>query len=143
MIELKLTEQERKWAEAYVKHLNATRACRDAGYEGNDNTLKQKGKRLLTKRHLQEYIAQIVESKREEENNRIATMAEVMEFYSKGMRGEIKDQFGLDAQMSDRIKCAQSLDKILQLKEKAKADESKEEALTVEQYYGRDDEDGE
>jgi phage terminase small subunit len=143
MIELKLTEQERKWAESYVEHLNATRACREAGYEGNDNALRQKGKRLVTNRHIQEYIASIIEGKREEENNRIATMAEVMEFYSKGMRGEIKDQFGLDAMMSDRIKCAQSLDKILQLKEKAKADETKDEALTVEQYYGRDDNDGE
>mgnify|MGYP005608654829 CR=1 FL=1 len=143
MIELKLTEQERKWAEAYVKYLNATQACRDAGYEGNDNALRQKGKRLVTNRHIQEYIASIIKGKREEENHRIATMAEVMEFYSKGMRGEIKDQFGLDAMMSDRIKCAQSLDKILQLKEKAKADETKDEALTVEQYYGRDDGDGE
>jgi phage terminase small subunit len=143
MIELKLTEQERKWAEAYVKHLNATQACRDAGYEGADTALRQRGRSLLTKAHVQEYIAQIVESKQEEENRRIATMAEVMEFYSKGMRGEIKDQFGLDAMMSDRIKCAQSLDKILQLKEKAKADETKDEALTVEQYYGRDDGDGE
>ena len=143
MMELKISEQERIWAESYIRHLNATQACRDAGYEGNDNALRQQGKRLVTNRNVQAYIAHIIESKREEENHRIATMAEVMEFYSKGMRGEIKDQFGLDAMMSDRIKCAQSLDKILQLKEKAKADENKDEALTVEQYYGRDDGDGE
>lgn len=140
-MELKLTEQERTWAESYIKHLNATQACRDAGYEGNDAALRQRGRYLLTKAHVQAYIQSVVERGKAKEDKRIATMEEVMEFYSKGMRGEIKDQFGLDAQFTDRIKCAQSLDKILQLAKKTEADNSKED-ITIEQHYGRDD-DGE
>ena len=139
-MELKLTEQEKTWAESYIKHLNATQACRDAGYEGNDAALRQRGRYLLTKAHVQAYIQSVVERGKAKEDKRIATMEEVMEFYSKGMRGEIKDQFGLDAQFTDRIKCAQSLDKILQLAKKTEADNSKED-ITIEQHYGRDDND--
>lgn len=137
-MELKLTEQERIWAESYIKHLNATQACRDAGYEGNDAALRQRGRYLLTKAHVQAYIQSIVERGKAKEEKRIATMEEVMEFYSQGMRGEIKDQFGLDAQFTDRIKCAQSLDKILAMAEKAK-DADKQETLVIEPQYGRDD----
>ena len=138
MIELKLNEQERMWAEAYVKHLNATQACRDAGFEGSNEALRQRGRYLLTKPHVQEYIASIVERQREKEEHRIASMEEVMQFYSDVLNGKVKDQFGLEAQLSDRIKAAQSLDKVLALAKKTEADNSKED-ITIEQHYGRDD----
>lgn len=40
---------------------------------------------------------------------RIADADEVLDFFSRTMRGEIKDQFGLDASLADRIKAAQEL----------------------------------
>ena len=40
-----------------------------------------------------------------------ATAQEVMEYFTKVMRGEIKDQFGLEAPLSERTKAAQELAK--------------------------------
>lgn len=40
-----------------------------------------------------------------------ATASEVMEYFTKVMRGEEKDQFGLDAPLSERTKAAQELAK--------------------------------
>lgn len=39
----------------------------------------------------------------------IADSNEVLRFYSAVMRGEVKDQFGLDASLSDRLKAGDSL----------------------------------
>ena len=140
---MELTEKQKRWAESYIKHFNASRACREAGYEGTEQAITKQGFRNVRNANIQAYMREVLNyDKQREDERKIASMAEIMEFYSEGMRGNIKDQFGLDAQMSDRIKCANSLDKILQMAEKVK-DEGKDEALTVEQYYGRDDDDGE
>lgn len=40
---------------------------------------------------------------------RVASADEVLQFYSAVIRGEVKDQFGLDASLADRIKAADSL----------------------------------
>lgn len=138
MIQLEISEQEKLWAESYIRHLNATQACRDAGYEGSDVALRQRGRTLLTKPHIQAYIQSVVERNREKEEHRIASMEEVMQFYSDVMNGKVKDQFGLEAQLSDRIKAAQSLDKVLSIAKKAEVDNSKED-ITIEQHYGRSD----
>ena len=39
----------------------------------------------------------------------IAESDEVLKFYTAVMRGEVKDQFGLDASLSDRLKAGDSL----------------------------------
>lgn len=41
----------------------------------------------------------------------IATADEVMQFFTSVMRGEVKDQFGLDATLSDRTRAAQEIAK--------------------------------
>ena len=41
----------------------------------------------------------------------IATGQEVMEFYTQVMQGKIKDQFGLESTLADRIKAANELAK--------------------------------
>lgn len=43
----------------------------------------------------------------------VADANEVLQFYSAVMRGEVKDQFGIDASLSDRLKAADSLSKRL------------------------------
>jgi phage terminase small subunit len=140
--EIKISEQEIRWAESYVKHLNATQACRDAGYENkSEGALRQQGLRNVTNPNIQRYITEVLRYQ-EKKKEGIATIEEVMEFYSEGMRGKIKDQFGLDAMLSDRVKCANSLDKILTMAERAKQEE-KRESISIEQYYGRDDADEE
>lgn len=134
-MELKLTEKQRKWAESYVRTGNATQACRDAGYEGNDNSLRQQGFGNVKHPKIQAYIANVLGKDTEaEEDNRIATIKEVMQFYTSVMRGEVKDQFGLDVQMSDRIKAAQNLDKILQMAQKREADNVQDDLIIIQQY---------
>ena len=41
----------------------------------------------------------------------VATAKEIMQYYTRVMRGEEKDQFGLDASLQDRTKCAELLGK--------------------------------
>lgn len=41
----------------------------------------------------------------------VATSEEVMDFFSRVMRGEVKDQFGLETSVADRVKAAQELAK--------------------------------
>jgi phage terminase small subunit len=40
-----------------------------------------------------------------------ATSAEVMDFFARVMRGEVKDQFGLETPVSERLKAADALAK--------------------------------
>ena len=47
----------------------------------------------------------------QEHSNRIASGQEVMEFFTKVMNGEVKDQFELDAPLSERLKAANELAK--------------------------------
>lgn len=134
-----ISEKQRKWAESYIQHFNGTRACREAGYKGSDNVLAQQAIRNIRNANIQAFMREVLHYDKEKERNRsIATMSEVMEFYSQGMRGEVKDQFGLDAQFSDRIKCANSLDKILSMAEKAKDSEA-DDSLTINTCYGKAD----
>ena len=67
--------------------------------EKDYNKLTEKQKRFI-----QERLEQL-------ENNRIASQEEVLQYLTKVMRGEEKDQFGLDASLQDRTKCAELLGK--------------------------------
>lgn len=41
--------------------------------------------------------------------SRVASADEVVRFYTSVMRGEVKDSFGLDASLAERLKAADSL----------------------------------
>ena len=43
----------------------------------------------------------------------VADANEILKFYTSVMRGEVKDQFGLESSLSDRLKAADSLSKRL------------------------------
>ena len=43
----------------------------------------------------------------------VADSNEILKFYTAVMRGEVKDQFGLDSSLTDRLKAADSLAKRL------------------------------
>ena len=47
----------------------------------------------------------------QEHEKRVASGQEVMEFFAAVMRGEVKDQFQLDAPLSERIKAGQEIAK--------------------------------
>lgn len=50
-------------------------------------------------------------SKKQIEDSRIASAAEIMQYFTSVMRGEISDQFGLDAPLAERTKAAVELAK--------------------------------
>ena len=101
-----LTPKQRAFADYYIECGNATESSRKAGYKGNNVTFGAVGAENLKKPQIAAYIAEIVRPK---ENKRIADAEEVIEFYTAVMRGEVKDQFGLDASLSDRLKAGAEL----------------------------------
>ena len=100
----KLTEKQKRFIDYYIETANATESARRAGY--SEKTAKNIGAENLTK--LNFFIQKKLEEK---ENNRIASQDEVLEYLTKVMRGEEKDQFELDASLQDRTKCAELLGK--------------------------------
>lgn len=100
----KLTEKQKRFIDYYIETANATESAKRAGY--SEKTAKNIGAENLTK--LNFFIQKKLEEK---ESNRIASQDEVLEYLTKVMRGEEKDQFGLDASLQDRTKCAELLGK--------------------------------
>ena len=102
----KLTPKQKAFADYYIEIGNATEAAISAGY--SKKTARVIGQENLLKPALKYYIDErikLIESKR------IAKGKEVLEYLTKVMRGEEKDQFGLDASLQDRTKAAELLGK--------------------------------
>ena len=99
-----LTPKQKAFADFYIETGNATEAARRAGYskknigENAAKTLKN----TKVSAYIQTRLAEI-------DAGRIATADEVMKFYTSVMRGEVKDQFGLDAQLADRLNAGKEL----------------------------------
>ena len=100
----KLTEKQKRFIDYYIETANATESAKRAGY--SEKTAKNIGAENLTK--LNFFIQKKLEEK---ESQRIASQDEVLQYLTKVMRGEEKDQFGLDASLQDRTKCAELLGK--------------------------------
>ena len=101
-----LNELQKRFADAYLECGNQTEAAKRAGY--SEKSARQTGARLMTNAAISAYIAQRMKPT---EEKRIASADEVLLFLSGVMRGEIRDQFGLDASLSDRISAAKELQK--------------------------------
>ena len=99
-----LTPKQQAFADYYLELGNATEAAKKAGY--SEQTAYSIGNENLKKPEISAYIDQRLE---EINSKRIATIDEVMSFYTKVMRGEEKDQFGLDASLNDRLKAGREL----------------------------------
>lgn len=101
---MSLTPKQKAFADYYIECGNQTEAARRAGYkkphvQGNQN---------LDKLSVREYIE---ERQKQIEDSRIASAAEIMQYFTSVMRGEVKDQFGLDAPLAERTKAAVELAK--------------------------------
>lgn len=101
-----LTEKELKFIDSYLLHGNASLAVREAGYKTKEPY--KYASDLLRKRKISEEMKRRVE---ERESARIASATEVLQFYTSVMRGEILDQFGIEASLDTRIKAANELAK--------------------------------
>lgn len=106
-----LTPKQKAFADYYIEGMNQTQAYMKA-YPNvkKPETAKAAASRLLTNVNVLNYIESI---RKELQKKNIATKEEIFEFWTGVMRGDIKDQFGLDAPLSERNKASESLAKRL------------------------------
>ena len=101
---MNLTPKQKAFADYYIACGNSTDAARKAGYK--EESCRTIGCQNLTKRNISAYIAERMQAQNEA---RVASADEVLRFFSSVMRGEVKDQFGLDAALSDRLNAGKEL----------------------------------
>lgn len=101
---ISVTNKQRMFADLYLQTGNATEAAKKAGY--SEKSARTTGFRMLKNADVKAFIAHRLEV---DEVGRIADLDEVLRFLSDVMRGVIKDQFGLDASIADRLAAAKEL----------------------------------
>ena len=102
-----LTPKQKAFADYYIECGNAAEAYRKAGYKNYKSAAVEASKALNNPK-----ISQYIEERQKQiEDSRIASAAEIMQYFTSVMRGEVKDQFGLDAPLAERTKAAVELAK--------------------------------
>lgn len=101
---MKLTPKQKKFCDYYIETGNASEAARRAGY--SEKTARTIGQQNLAKRAIKDYISERMKT---QDRERVASADEVIAFYTAVMRGEVKDQFGIEASLSDRLKAGENL----------------------------------
>jgi phage terminase small subunit len=94
-----LSVKEAKFIDFFLVHGNVRKALREAGL-----TMKS----IAGKEYITDEITYRLELLKKET---IADADEIMQYFTKVMRGEEKDQFGLDAPLSERTNAARELAK--------------------------------
>lgn len=100
----KLTPLEAKFIEEYIVTNNATKSFLSAGSKSKQP--RTDASKVLAKPYIKEeieYRLQVIE------DETIADATEIFQYFTSVMRGEIKDQFGLEASLGERTKAAQEL----------------------------------
>lgn len=115
-----LSVKQKAFADEYLKCGNAAEAYRNAGYK-NFRSASVEANKTLNNPKVAAYIA---ERQKQIEDRRIADVSEVLQFFSSVMRGEVKDQFEMDAALSDRLSAGREL-----MKRYDKSDDGKKDAL--------------
>lgn len=100
----KLTPKQRAFCDYYIETGNATESAKRAGYKKPNVQGSQNLEKLSIKQYIDKRLKEL-------ESKRIANAGEVLQYLTKVMRGEEKDQFGLDASLQDRTKAAELLGK--------------------------------
>ena len=107
--ETPLTAPEQRFVEAYIKTGRGADAVIASGIEYTSRVnASETAYRLLEKPNIKAEIDRIME---ELHNETVATAEEVMQYFTDVMRGNVKDQFGLDAPLAERTRAAQELAK--------------------------------
>lgn len=105
-----LTARELIFVSEYISNGgNGTEACRVAGYSAkSENALSRQASTLLRKPTVNKEIAARLQ---DIESRKIADATEILQFYTSVMRGEVLDQFGIEASLDTRIKAANEMAK--------------------------------
>lgn len=99
-----ITIKQQRFADKYIKTDNATQSYIDAGYKATTRKVAEaNARKLLAKDSVRMYIEKRME---ELKKDTIASQEEVLEYFTRVMRGEEKDAFGLDAGLKDRTDAA-------------------------------------
>lgn len=121
-----MSEKQKAFSDYYIETLNQTEAAKRAGY--SEKTARSMGSENLTKPYIKEYIELRLAQM---EEKRVATASEVLEYLTRVMRGEEKDQFDMDASLQDRTKAAELLGKRYRLFIDKQEIEAKMEPVTI------------
>ena len=122
----KLNARQRAFCNAYLKTLNATEAAKRAGYSAR--SAASIGSENLRKPEIAAYIHERV---RAQDLEFVASADETLVFLSAVMRGQIKDAFGLDAALADRLKAADALMKRHELAEERSAGQNRKIVVEI------------
>lgn len=131
-----LTKKQLDFCIYYVELGNIKQAAIKAGY--SNRTASAQASSLLKKPGVKNKIYDL---QHDATKLKIATGQEVMDFFTRVMNGEVKDQFGLDASLSDRLKAANELAKRttdVDLKTSGKVDNE----IKIKLEWGNEDEGG-
>ena len=101
-----LTPLQARFIDLYVETGNGKKSVEEAGY--NSKQPAQMAQKLLNTPHINEEIRYRLQQHKDAS---IANADEIMTYFTKVMRGEILDQFGLEASLAERTKAAQELAK--------------------------------
>lgn len=116
----KLSEKQKAFADYYIETGNASESYKRAYKCENDTTARTNANKNLQKPTIKAYLDERLKKIADE---RIAKPTEVLQYLTKVMRGEEKDQFDLDAPLNERTKAAELLGKRYRLfTEKIEAD---------------------
>lgn len=141
-----LTQKQKKFADYLIKlgRDRATEAAKLAGY--SEKSARQSGYANMQKASVKAYIEERLKTaaepreRAEADRKLVADGDEVLQFLTATMRGEVKDQFGLDAQLKDRLAAAKELQRIIDVAKKTDDDGSEGGALIIQPVYGAPEE---
>ena len=124
---LALTIKESKFISNYIELGDKKQAAIAAGY--NEKTALKSANRLLQQQKIRDEVAYLLEQL---DTDKIASADEILGYFTGVMRGEIKDQFGLDASLSERTSAAKELAKrIIDMPNQAKDNKEPAEVRLV------------
>lgn len=104
-----LTPIEQKFLTNFIRCGVLSTALRDTGYKLNSNHgYGSAAAKIFRQPNVQAEYERIMSELKEES---VATAQEVLGYFTQVMRGELKDQFGLEASLAERTKAAQELAK--------------------------------
>lgn len=116
-----MTERQKKFADYFIECGNQTEAAKRAGY--SERSAYSTGNANMKNPEISAYIRERLQPT---EEKRVASADEVMCFFSSVMRGEVKDQFGLEASLADRLNAGRELMKrFAAVQDKADAGEAR------------------
>lgn len=113
----RLSPKEDRFITLYIQHADSAQAAKEAGYsirdtiKNKDAAYAKKGYEMLAKDYIKDEIAYRMEEFRD---SKIADTKEILMYLTGVMRGDIKDQFNLEASISDRTAAAKELNRRIQ-----------------------------